>query len=352
MTDLMVLELKPLDVLMFRDGRPFSFTDFASTLPTPLPSTTAGALRKLFGDILKLEGDEWTKILGNSEKSSLIFTGPFLKKKDEMFVNIPKIFLTPKKEGRKGVFKLERFSKIVGRSDLLDLSKSSLKTSDVPWDRDITPKESAEGFIEFSKLVNVLNGSSHKNLKLFPIDEFLSFEIRTHIRIVGKTVVEKGGKFSVRYVSLKEGVSLIIGVERGDLNKNLWQKLENTFKSEKRFIIRLGGEAKQVIVEEATCEFLDTFRVMRELENSSDNTRVFITPLALRGNLESLRFAVTSKSRIIRGMDLNRFSKFFKVYDAGSVLEFEDFENLRNSNDFRDLRSLGYNVSLKGGFLI
>ncbi|RKX53744.1 MAG: hypothetical protein DRP30_03875 [Thermotoga sp.] len=364
MNDVLLLKIEPFDVLLFRDGRPFNFTDFASSIPYPYPTTFSGALRKLFGDLLGISTQEWNAVLGDASKSSLLFSGPFLARDDELYVSVPKIFLVEKKktfeDGSKkqniskvaGV--LEIFSKVVSETDsgIIKMENSSANTEEIFWHKKSEAMEPASGFIKADDLIEAIEGKKKpEEIEIFSERVFFSDDIRTHIRLKGRTVAEKGGKFSVRYLSLKEGAFFVVGVEKSGFEE--WQKLEDSMK--KSHVMRLGGEARQVKVDSISkdSKIFSTFSKLRDLEKTDDPERIFITPLAFAGKDQfDPKIAITSRARILRGWDYRKMSKFFGVYDAGSVFIFHNFKSIRENEDFSNFRSLGYNMNVKGGVLL
>ena len=339
----------PLDVLLFRDGRPFDFsTSFATSLSFPYPSTFSGALRKLFGDVLEVSTNNWNALLGDAEKTPLLFSGPFFEKDGKLFVRAPMILLSKKKDDSgkvAGSLKVLRDS-----PEIVNIKNTSAKVENLLWSKSAKPLEPVNAFVRISDLMDLIEGRKKLNeVRTYKINEFIADDVRTHLRIEGRTAAKDDGKFSVRYIALKDGVSFVVGVERGSFEK--WDEL--LMKLPERSTVRLGGEGRQAVVERVKDkEVLNALLELRRLEDEESNTRIFITPFAFEKEDLSPVFAVTSKAKMVRGRNYKGVSKIFGIYDSGSVISFRNFGDVKSTDEFKDFRSLGYNMSVKGGMLV
>ncbi len=85
----MIIEIEPLDTVIFRDGKPFSRGDdsWTDSLTLPTPTTIYGALR---GTYFSQNPDDFKNIEQNDVTESLIIKGIYLYRDNELLYRVPK----------------------------------------------------------------------------------------------------------------------------------------------------------------------------------------------------------------------------------------------------------------------
>ena len=225
--------IEPTDVLLFRDGKPFSAGDdhLARSLFPPTPMPFQGALRSL---ILARHGfrftDEVRKLIGEGEEyGQFRMKGPFLAEHDgsgaiEEYFPVPADVVIPRDESdesKKEKSHLLRPVQSFWRTDL-DLPVITL------WAKNKDRSESAEGFVSESELVNYLCGDPPQVSKA---SEFACTESRTGIKRKTAThSAESGRLYSVAFSRLKSDVGFTVDVEGIPL--------------ENKGLLMLGGESR------------------------------------------------------------------------------------------------------------
>ncbi|MGC9004596.1 MAG: type III-B CRISPR module-associated protein Cmr3, partial [bacterium] len=253
---MMRLLIEPLDLLLFRDGRPFGMGESASSIFPPSPLTFQGAVRaKLWANKDKIP-QNWL----DPEKPSLKFYGPFLEKDGVLLFYAPLFTLK---------CSLERGEFIKPRNwDLEGLQK-------VLW---LKEEEEESGFISLDDFKNYLIGKPVCANRLSKKEDLVLEEERTSIKINPDklTVSEEDALFRVRFLRLKKGVRFSLYVEAEKEEELLFEILEK----EPRTLI-LGGERRAVRYELIKEDFKSLFEDIEEridVGGKGIGKIIFLTP--------------------------------------------------------------------------
>jgi len=252
--------IKPLDVLMFRDSKPFTGGEShrAKSLFPPSPSTFYGAIRaKILIDVLSRKNDlgfkdyyrrfedrndpdlkELIEEIGapkyrdkngkkyDEREGRLRIKGPFLAKEDKqsLQVYLPSPSDMLGKRGKDG--KEERYRGIIlNPMNPAELTPRVLTDFGDPWKkRRFLPLWSSESggesiepgkwMIEMGSLVNYLLG---RKPRLTKTDDLHDKEQRAGIKLVyERRTVETGMLYIAEFIRLKEGVGFVVEVEGTD----------------------------------------------------------------------------------------------------------------------------------------
>lgn len=357
--DIIWLFLQPTDVVLFRDGRPFTAeTTFARSIFPPLPSTFAGAIRSYLGaEVLCSFSD-----LGDAESSPLQFLGPFLAKLDvsEIYFPAPKnVFLPRKGEPGKPVLAYP----IPDNSWIFPLLTNLPDwTSNLSWLHSPQHLEPASGYVSLSAFAQWLNGniSSWNEQTLLKSSHFLEKESRFHIRVEPKrwTVWEEiGGLFSVDFIRLKEAFGFLLGLQKGKAPENLWEKVKEHFLKTEKGILFLGGERKMAYwwkVPSPPESFLLLFHPPQDL---SPLSLYFFTPVVLPDPANPLKLfpdgtrilsVFCSSSIPVGGWDYkrNKPKPLKTALPAGSVFYLDKLPP--DSHFLGEMISLGFGMCISG----
>ncbi len=152
----MWIEMKPLDTLFFRDGKPFSMGEevWADTVFPPYPSTIYGALRTLYfahhpEDIDKAETEK-------DPTKNLVIRNILIKQNGIYYLPIPSDLVTPKDKEELKMLKLSE--------------KSKEYFSNYPLDYILLPEnnekvEAITGFISIHDFAKYVQGEAPKDYK-------------------------------------------------------------------------------------------------------------------------------------------------------------------------------------------
>ncbi len=239
------LMIEPVDVWLFRDGRPFTAGEnaFAVTRFPPLPSTLAGALRTYIGQ--KVFDTFEQSRLGDAAQSPIRFIGPLLCHQDESTARVdvygpwPADVLT---DGQETV---------------------SLQLRDVPpWMRMFpnTPGERmfwtttardvravANTWVSLSAYTRWRNGQTIDRSSALHETEIVIRESRPGIRLASaRGVVDSAGGafFFVQYVRMRPGWGLLVGMTRWNMDDADWQRVVRHFRNVREDLCTLGGERR------------------------------------------------------------------------------------------------------------
>jgi CRISPR-associated protein Cmr3 len=232
--------LEPLDVLFFRDGRPFAAASrVTSGLPTP--QVLAGAVRTALLEKYRCD----FKALAESTRSGKLlaeglpqtirwiadvkFRGPWLcrladasntqNNKLDVYLPVPATLHTAKKGLKKeGVPPVQQLTPL--KSEELPGWKQSLTLPDREvslrplWIGGTDPTEPATGFIDSSGLKTFLEGEDPGENNLHKADEFYCFDNRTGIGINAESLTTGDGEiYGVRFLSLKCGYGFYADIQ-------------------------------------------------------------------------------------------------------------------------------------------
>lgn len=235
----MKIAIKPLDLLFFRNAKPFntSHSAFGETLDKPHTTTLYGALRskilldnsELYSEFLQENAAEVTEVIGSpSNKGSLkIKFFSVLSPEDKPLLPMPKDLVTEKDKGE-DIFPL----KLIKKPDWISYDSNYPFNCMLVTEKDIKVKKPANPFINLPDLERYLNLEEKLNIKNNEENYFIK-EFRTGIKINRKTNrVEEGMLYRKELLNLKDGFSYLM--ELSGHNGLLPEE----------GILKLGGESK------------------------------------------------------------------------------------------------------------
>lgn len=259
MTTIVGLCLEPLDVLFFRDGRPFTGAE-RSVSGLPLPQTVTGAVRTA---LLRLAGCDFRR-LGEQVKDGASFTeavkqsctsdyhwighlairGPWLARRKseadsvEVLVPVPAILHREKRDRKK----LHRLSPLHD-GQLPGLTPPEDEKGLRPlWLKHLPATESVSGYFTRRGLERFLQDSEVEAEDVLPQDDLFSFDYRTGIAISpDRLVATESQIFGRGFLALKENVFLYseLVLPNEVLNGAFLDMMKT---------LPLGGEGRHVIV--------------------------------------------------------------------------------------------------------
>ncbi len=215
--------LDPLDVLFFRDGRPFTASErLLSGLP--LPQTLAGAVRTA---LLQHVGCDFSRMRGVAAFADAVshacgrdgqwisrttIRGPWLARRTagdtgiDVFVPMPATLLQPKSGNGSHLHRL----KPLAAGELPGWNPPSDQAALRPlWLRSLDPTESVAGFLTPVGLRQFLDGQAVCRAEVVRPDELYSLDHRTGIGISpDRLVAEESQIYGRAFLALKEGVSI------------------------------------------------------------------------------------------------------------------------------------------------
>lgn len=247
------LRLEPLDVLFFRDGRPFTGSE-RSVTGLPLPQTAAGAVRTA---LLRRAGCDFGKMKGAKTFPEAVaqscepehhwigqvaVCGPWFARRGEgdafeVFAPAPSVLQTEKGQKPKAVHRLA------------PLSAHQLPGWDPPsdqqglrplWLKDLTTTEPARGYLTPQGLARFLRGEAVTEEDIVPTGDLFDLDYRTGIGISpDRLVAEESQIFGRGFLALNKGVFLYAEVELPD------HAPDASFLDDIR-TVSLGGEGRHV----------------------------------------------------------------------------------------------------------
>jgi len=251
------LRIEPLDILLFRDGRPFGLGDSARSVFPPSPLTFQGAVRaKLWANKEQIP-ESWL----DPESPPLKFYGPFLEKDDTLLFLIPSAAL---------------------RCSFVETKFMDKSNCNIEWIKKLPFPQEGDDRILFLPLPQFKDYLKGEVKDIYPIDcnQLWMEEERPSIRITPEslTVSEEDALFTISFTRLKSGVRFSFFVEAEENEELLGEILSK----EPRALI-LGGERRPVIYELRKEDLRDLFRDVREtIENGAQGGDVmkiiFLTP--------------------------------------------------------------------------
>lgn len=318
----MLLEVKPLDTLFFRDGKPFSWGEetWAEGIFPPYPSTLYGALRTLwFAE--NIEELKKAKIPDDPTKNIKI-NGIFIKREGIIYFPIPMDFVKKKNEKENKVFLLSFLKDYEFVTNLNFQFLSTLEVDEV---------ETPAGLVSFSVLTQYLLGKIKNEVAFLPNEKFYKLEPKIGIarnRITHTVDAEEGKLYRVNMIRLKKKVSLIIDVETKGINLP-----ERGFK-------KLGGEGKAVFFQKIEDERIKTLKegikeeLKKQIQKKSRFKLYLLTPAIFENGYfpkeiyDGLKLKLVScvcgKPVYIGGFDIKhrRPKTMYRAVPAGSVYFF------------------------------
>ncbi len=369
--------IEPNDVLMFRDGKPFSGGDdhFARGSFPPLPSTIYGALRS---HLLSIKSGEFETFKNEPARISKDITDE-IGNTDTLGTLEIKQFSLAKNDGGqiKQYFPMPRdIARIKGKDDssfyILKPNGviGSIVQTDLPsgllhmWHETEEALEATSGFLSQDEMTRYLIGESPK--KIIDSKKIYETEERTGIRKSRSSrSVETGGLYSVEYFRMKNnfGFTLLIG---------------GTQLMPETGIMRLGGDHRSAHYQARSCEGIDIKPIKDKVAQDKQFKLILLTPAVFKHGwlpegIDSNTFewsiygvkvkmlgACVGKPIGIGGFNMAKgMPKIMKkAAPAGSVYYFELangnvdvlFENLwlKSISDGRSKE--GFGITLIGGF--
>lgn len=317
----MTIRIDPLDTFFFRDGKPFTMgaENWTDTVFPPSPSVFYGALRTCW---LSNQLDGFTK--ENIEKSeNLKITGIYIQINDDLYLPVPKDFVTEKKDNSETLLTDQTESLLCNKSEFL-------KVLTVPNKSIIVEEVENNSLMSLDNIERYLNKKHVDKLSYRKSKDYLCKESKLGIsRNFDSRTTDEGMLYRVDFNRFKNDeenkIAFVINFEGLDFPQN--------------GKIRLGGEAK-------LAEFELTQGETIELNdfNSWDSFKLYLaTPTIFKNgwlpswiNSESfisegfdfqIQLISTSngKSVSIGGFDLLKGEPkpMYKAVPAGSVYYFK-----------------------------
>lgn len=252
--------LEPLDVLFFRDGRPFTGSE-RSISGLPLPQTFAGAIRTALLRSVGCSFDRLKRELeaGKSFKeavqqacgrehawfSQLAVRGPWLARRNgtnaesEVHVPVPAILHKHKREAVGSLIRLAPLpaGQLPGWNPPQDLQ--GLRPL---WSESLAATELAEGYLTRTGLEQFLRGDAVPVDQVIRASELFALDYRTGVGIApDRLVAQKSQIFGRGFLALKQDVRLYAEVELPDEAPSgaLWGEIAT---------LPLGGERRHALV--------------------------------------------------------------------------------------------------------
>lgn len=237
----MWLFIEPIDVWLFRDGKPFTGGEdrVAHSLFPPMPFTTQGAIRAKILAERGVDLEDYAKGQNCSQPltkevgkeigfpgagyGKLRLKGPFLAKRDAdtvvSYFPVPADVRQPK--SREGCSKL---TVLAPKKDLPFVANiTSLHQVPRPcllWTDDTRPLEQARGWLSQSAMQEYLE-AKYENLQITPDSDLFEFDRRLGISVdSSKKVTQEGMLYQAEFVRLKPNVGLLICVEGTSLSSS------------------------------------------------------------------------------------------------------------------------------------
>ncbi len=245
--------IEPMDVTLFRDGRPFTAgeTSFAQSLFPPNPSRIAGALRTFIGR--KALGGHFSG-LGDAEKAPFQFIGPVpMRTSSTALFPWPADLVRSANEGvNRHVIRrrLRQFPAYLRRHPIfseyglvfIDSEDSSAEEGEIVQlrDRRGNPWITADGLAAWSR------GLPRYRLRVEAID-FVDVESRPGIRTVPDTATidpEGGAFYFVQMNRHEDGTGFLVGLQKHQCGDDVWTKIIRLFEDSTAQLIHLGGERR------------------------------------------------------------------------------------------------------------
>ncbi len=307
----MIIEIEPLDTVIFRDGKPFGMGDdsWTDSLIFPTPTTIYGALR---GTYFSQNPNDFKKIKSNDVTENLIIKGIYLCRDDELFYQIPKDCIQR-----------------LGSEEIttLKLKKNSLSSNSM--DYYLSLDEEIESIN--NKLLDEITFDDYLNeadtFYAIDLDQLVTKESKIGIgRDIDKGVAKKGLLY--RMEMLRYEFKIIVEFEGLKLNDS--------------GLMKFGGESKG-----ANYRKLESIELPNTPTIDGSIFKLYLLTPAIfdkgwipnwideksfigqyRGVTLKLLTCATGKSQSIGGFDMktNKPKEMFKAVPAGSVYYFEILE--------------------------
>lgn len=390
----MIINIKPIDVLFFRDSKPFTrgSEHFSKSIFPPYPQTLYGALRTKVLEVLGCDFEKFRngelefknqdlvnknggvnkiaqEVGSVSQVGSFSLKGPLLLKNHEViYLKLPA-----------DVKKVENTIKIMTPFNWGDYGvEADFELSCYPHIITHQPVEDLEGYIFLRNFIDfyLLNQCSIQENQIKKTDEIYGYEMRTGVAIKSEThTTEEGKLYTMGYVRLKDGWSF-------------YAVVENLSSLPQKGIIKLGG-GNRVCEYEKLVDNNDPFgfyfqekideKTKEKIKDTKKFKLIFLTPtifyngwlsnrikrtkdgyeLQLDNIKAKLITAAVNKPEYVSGWDIanQKPKQLKKVVPAGSVYYFELLEgsidelfkklNFQNFSD--ENPNLGFGLTIIGG---
>lgn len=372
----MKIFIEPNDVLMFRDGRPFSGGDdhFAKGMFPPAPATFYGAVRSKILSEKYPEYDSFreNKIpdsikaeIGTPTSDGTLSITNFMLAKRSQSGNIIPLFSTPRDllrvKGEESKYFLLRPEETVKNNAKINLPNQLIN---LLWFKTEKVLEEIGGFLDLMGMEEYLLGNTP--LKIIETQDIYLREERTGIkknRI--RRAVETGALYSVEYFRLKEDIGLLV-------------ELEGTINFPAEGLLRIGGDHRSAHYKKVDCLMPDLEKIKAKVLLNKHFKLILTTPAifqkgwlpswinedSLEGVREGIRLKMISAA-IGRPIGLGGFDLAKKIpkamkkaVPAGSVYYFEiEDGSLEGIFDIFWLKSIsdekskeGFGITLIGGY--
>ena len=360
----MSYQIKPLDTLFFRDGRPFTMGSetWAEPIFPPYPSTVYGAIRTWLiferGDLEKFKSGDFKEELGTPEKKgTLKIRGPFISLKNTLYFPVPKDLLKEKgkKEGK--LYDID----LVNKPGILiadyNLNQCLINKSDNELDE-------SDEVLDVSSLKDYLEGKKmeYRNTNK---DEIFLREPKTGIKRSRKSLSsEEGYLYRIPMVRVNKDVSLYVEIEGISNHPNTG-------------LIHLGGEGKTAKINKVNNDLLESLKNL-EFQFEQKIFKIYLATPAIfekgwipawldennfEGNYNGIKLKLIAgsigKYILIGGWDLakKKPKPMYKAVPAGSVYYFQILDNLtpdkiKDAFHFKNISDInseeGFGLSLVG----
>lgn len=302
----MKIFIEPNDVLMFRDGKPFSGGDdhYARGIFPPFPSTFYGAIRsKILSEKYPqyesykksvIPDDIKREIGTNSSYGSLTITNFLIAEREDGIINpifpIPKDVVKIKDKDKKDLFILKPEEQLKNQINF-NLPISSLANL---WLENEAPLEETNDFISLKMLDKYLQGDILDET----IDKNDLYQKEERVGI-GKDRMRKTAKtgllYSVEYFRLKQEVGFIV-------------ELSGVESLPKEGLLRLGGDHRSAFYKETPFQMLDAEVVKRKINNTMRFKIILLTPAIFNNGWIPDWIDVRSGVGLVNGISLKAVS--------------------------------------------
>lgn len=250
--------LEPMDVTLFRDGRPFTpgESSFARSLFPPNPSTVAGAMRTFIGR--ELMGGRFSG-LGSAEYSPILFDGPYPFSRNEDRI-IP---LYPWPVDLVSMGKVDDMEPILFERRSMMTYPDYFVRSESRFPFGLVLRERYDYQQEIPELTRYRDVHGRfwidsKGLRLwlegFPFYRAFDREMtmvldepRPGIRMNTRTLTvdpEGNAFFFVQMNRHRDETGFLVGLERGQTSQEIWEKIQRFHESGEMKLLHLGGERR------------------------------------------------------------------------------------------------------------
>lgn len=345
----MIIQIDPLDTLIFRDGRPFGSDNdsWANSLVFPSLTSIYGGLRATYF-AQNPEQIGFANTIDDPTKN-LIVKNVFFKTKNIPLFQISKdLVMKDKKE--KNVYSLT-------------LKENSNTSSNLQmiFESDFDNVANANGFLSKSNFKRYLNGD--KKVQFKPLDEFILSESKIGIGRNNNTKSVDDGKLYRIGLNRYNELKIIIDFEGMEIKDE--------------GLMRFGGEGKGAYykkiddIELPKCEQIenDVFKLVLLTPAIFKKGWLpdFINDNNFEGEFEEIKLkliaAAVGKSEYIGGWDIkeNKPKSMFKAVPAGSVYYFElqnpldkekviEIFNYKSIVDMENYKKEGYGICVVGNY--